>query len=141
MQYLSIYSSAGERITSLATGIHAETIEELKQLAKKEYPSHVHVVQTESEHNEAVSNNLLYIDGKYSSYPEPTKEERLTQERQVLDSQYTKNKLELGRQYLDALVHDDTEMLQEIKAELQSLDAAYDEATGALTATGGNKNA
>lgn len=73
--------------------------------------------------------------------PEPTKEERLTQERQVLDSQYTKNKLELGRQYLDALVHDDTETLQEIKAELQSLDAAYDEATGALTATGGNKNA
>ena len=66
MQYLSIYSDTGERITSFVTGVHGETEEELKERAKKEYPDNVGVLQTESEYNEAIKNDLLYLNGKKS---------------------------------------------------------------------------
>ncbi len=88
MQYLSIYSSKGERITSFVTGVHGETAEELKERAKKEYPDDVSVLQTESEYNEAMKGDLLYIGGKYSKRPEPTEEEKRESELAALDSKY-----------------------------------------------------
>lgn len=92
-----------------------------------------------------IANATLGDDGNIQTHspdiPEPTEEEKRKRERQVLDSQYTKNKLELGRQYLDAMLHGDTDTQEEIKAELQDLDAAYDEAAGALTDAGDDENA
>lgn len=76
MQYLSIYSDTGERITSLVTGVHGDTAEELKERAKKEYPDNISVLQTESEYNEAMKRDLLYVNGKYISRPEPSEEEK-----------------------------------------------------------------
>ena len=67
MQYLSIYSDEGERITSFVTGVHGDTAEELKELAKKEYPDNISVLQTESQYNEAMKGDLLYINGNTAS--------------------------------------------------------------------------
>lgn len=132
MGYLSIYSNAGERVASLVTGLHGETMEALRERAEKEYPSHVYAEQTEEEYLKAISGNLLYMDWEYKSRPAPSQEERRRQAMKELDNQYTEGKRELARQYLDAMIHGDSEAIQEIKAEITGLDAAYDKAADAL---------
>ena len=64
--------------------------------------------------------------------PAPSQEERRRQAMRQLDNQYTEGKRELARQYLDAMIHGDSEAIQEIKAEITGLDAAYDKAADAL---------
>lgn len=143
MQYVSIYNvQTGERITTYALGIHANTLEELKQKAKKECPNNIYIEQSEEEYKKAINNNLLYIDGGYKNRPELTEEEeKQKQEQQILDSQYEKDKLELGKQYLNALLADDTETQEEIKFELQDLNIEYDKAIKELTEGGETNNA
>lgn len=75
MQYLSIYSDTGERITSFVTGLHGDTEEALKELAKKEYPDNISVLQTESEWQVAIAGNYKYRDGKLQAPLPPTQEE------------------------------------------------------------------
>lgn len=75
MQYLSIYSDAGERITSFVTGVHGETIDELTEKAKAEYPDAIHITQTESEWQEAIAKNYEYRDGRLQAPLPPTQEE------------------------------------------------------------------
>lgn len=74
------------------------------------------------------ANGTGYIrgkDGKPTDAPAhvPTKEEKLA----ALDSQYDSDKAELTKYYTDALLADDTETQEELKAELQELDADYAE--------------
>ena len=75
MQYLSIYSDTGERITSFVTGVHGNTEEALKELAKKEYPDNISVLQTESEWQVAIAGNYEYRDGKLQAPLPPTQKE------------------------------------------------------------------
>jgi hypothetical protein len=60
--------------------------------------------------------------------PEPTKEEKLAQ----LDAQYDSDKAELTKYYTDALLADDAETQEELKAEMQELDADYAEQRKAI---------
>ena len=55
--------------------------------------------------------------------PEKTTEEKLNE----LDATYTYEKKELIEAYNDAMVHDDSEAANEIKAEIAALDEQYDE--------------
>ena len=55
--------------------------------------------------------------------PEPTKEDLLAE----LDEEYEASKGELANAYLDAVLHNDNELAESIKAELAELDVAYDE--------------
>jgi hypothetical protein len=54
--------------------------------------------------------------------PEPTTEEKLA----ALNAQYDADKAELSAEYTDALMNDDTELADEIKAELVALNEQYD---------------
>ena len=125
MQYLSIYSSEGERITSLVTGVHGETEEELKERAKKEYPDNVSVLQTESEYNEAMKRDLLYVNENYISRPEPTEEEKRESELAALDSEYSEKISNIENEMARAKAIEDIEYYNELKAERESLVNEY----------------
>lgn len=125
MQYLSIYSSEGERITSFVTGVHGETAEELKERAKKEYPDNVGVLQTESEYNEAIKDDLLYINGKYSKRPEPTEEEKRESELAALDSEYAEKIGAIETEMARAKAIEDNDYYNDLKSERETLVTEY----------------
>lgn len=125
MQYISIYSNEGERITSFVTGVHGETEEELKELAKKEYPDNISVLQTESEYNEAIKGDLLYINGEYGKRPEPTEEEKRESELAALDSEYSEKISAIETEMARAKAVEDIDYYDELKAERESLVAEY----------------
>lgn len=132
MQYLSIYSSEGERITSFVTGVHGETAEELEELAKKEYPDNISVLQTESEYNEAIRNDLLYLNGKYSSRPEPTEEEKRESELAALDSEYSEKISAIEGEMARAKAIEDEDYYNELKTDRESLVAEYEGKRGQI---------
>jgi hypothetical protein len=55
--------------------------------------------------------------------PEPTTEEKL----EALDAQYQHDKDSLMQAYLNAMLYGDTEQMETLKADLDALDAKYDE--------------
>lgn len=132
MQYLSIYSDTGERITSFVTGVHGETEEELKERAKKEYPDNVGVLQTESEYNEAMKGDLLYINGKYSKRPEPTEEEKRESELAALDSEYSEKIGTIENEMARAKAIEDTDYYNDLKTERESLVNEYEGKRGTI---------
>lgn len=132
MQYLSIYSDTGERITSFVTGVHGDTAEELKERAKKEYPDNVGVLQTESEYNEALKGDLLYLNGKYISRPEPTEEEKRESELAALDSEYAEKINNIEGEMARAKAIEDIDYYNELKAERESLVTEYTEKRGKI---------
>ena len=125
MQYLSIYSDTGERITSLVTGVHGDTAEELKKLAKKEYPDNVGVLQTESQYNEALKEDLLYLNGNYISRPEPSEEEKREAELAALDSEYAERISTIENEMARAKAIEDEEYYTELKTERETLVNEY----------------
>lgn len=132
MQYLSIYSDEGERITSFVTGVHGDTAEELTELAKKEYPDNVSVLQTESEYNEAIKGDLLYINGKYSKRPEPTEEEKRESELAALDSEYAEKISTIENEMARAKAVEDIAYYDELKAERETLVNEYEGKRGQI---------
>lgn len=132
MQYLSIYSDTGERITSFVTGVHGETAEELKELAKKEYPDNISILQTESEYNEAIKDDLLYINGKYISRPEPTEEEKRESELATLDSEYAEKIGNIETEMARAKAIEDVDYYNDLKTERESLVAEYEGKRGQI---------
>lgn len=74
--------------------------------------------------------NNAHIEDKGDYYevcknvtPEPTTEEKLA----ALDAQYNTDKADLLTAYQTALVYDNTERMEQIKADLVALDDKYDE--------------
>lgn len=65
-------------------------------------------------------------DGKPTDAPAhvPTTEEK----KQAIIAQYESDKAGLQEQLIDAILHDDTELQGEIKAEMTAVDEAFDEA-------------
>lgn len=59
--------------------------------------------------------------------PEPTPEEEKEQKISALDSKYELDKQILINAYVDATLHDDTDLTDSLKAEMADLDAQYDE--------------
>lgn len=132
MQYLSIYSDTGERITSFATGVHGDTAEELKELAKKEYPDNVGVLQTESEYNEALKGDLLYLNGKYISRPEPSEEEKRESELATLDSEYAEKISAIENEMARAKAIEDNDYYNDLKSERETLVNEYEGKRGQI---------
>ena len=73
------------------------------------------------------TNNATIIDkGDYYeviAIPEPSTEEQLAQ----LDAQYNADKANMLTAYQTAMLYDDTETMESLKADLQALDGQYDE--------------
>lgn len=126
LHYLSIYNNdTGERETSYVVGIHGNTMDELKALAKQNYPDGVFIDQGGAAWNEAVQNDLIYKTGQLVERPAPTEEELREQKLNALDSEYSQKISDVETEMAKANAIGDTEYLEELKSERESLVSEY----------------
>lgn len=126
LQYVSVYNKdTGERETSYVVGIHGDTMDELKALAKQNYPDCVFIEQDGAAWNEAVQNDLIYSAGQLVQRPAPTEEELRQQKLAALDSEYSQKISDVETEMAKANAIGDTEYLEELKSERESLVSEY----------------
>lgn len=126
LQYLSIYNAdTGERETSYVVGIHGDTVDELKALAAKNCPQGIAIEQDGAAWNEAVQNDLIYKAGQLVQRPAPTEEALREQKLTALDSEYSQKISDVETEMAKANAIGDTEYLEELKSERESLVSEY----------------
>ena len=126
LQYLSIYNNdTGERETSYVVGIHGNTMDELKALAKQNYPQGIAIEQDGAEWNNAVQNDLIYSAGQLVQRPAPTEEELREQKLTTLDSEYSQKISDVETEMAKANAIGDTDYFEELKEERESLVSEY----------------
>lgn len=126
LQYVSVYNKdTGERETSYVVGIHGDSMDELKDLAAKNYPQGIAIEQNGAEWNNAVQNDLIYSAGQLVQRPAPTEEELRQQKLAALDSEYSQKISDVETEMAKANAIGDTEYLEELKSERESLVSEY----------------
>ena len=61
MKYISVYANkTGKRITSFVVGVHGNNIEEVNEVAEKQYPNEYLVKQNETAWQYALEHELIY---------------------------------------------------------------------------------
>ena len=126
LQYLSIYNNdTGERETSYVVGIHGDSMDELKALAKQNYPDGVFIEQNGAEWNNAVQNDLIYKAGQLVQRPAPTEEELREQKLTALDSEYSQKISDVETEMAKANAIGDTDYFTDLKSERESLVSEY----------------
>lgn len=132
LTYVSIYEESGERVTSYVTGVHADTVEELEELANNQYPNFVHVVQDALTYNNALQHNLLYKNGEYVPRPEPTEDEKREAALASLDAEYSIKISEVESEMAKAKAVEDEDYYSDLKAEREKLVVEYTGKRGAI---------
>ena len=133
LQYVSVYNKdTGERETSYVVGIHGDTMDELKALAKQNYPDGVFIEQDGAAWNEAVQNDLIYSAGQLVQRPAPTEEELRQQKLAALDPEYSQKISDVETEMAKANAIGDTEYLEELKSERESLVSEYTTKRGGI---------
>ena len=126
LQYVSVYNAdTGERETSYVVGIHGETVDELKALAAKNYPNGIAIEQDGTAWNNAVQNDLIYKAGQLVERPAPTEDEVREQKLAALDSEYSQKISDVETEIAKANAIGDTEYLNDLKAERETLVSEY----------------
>lgn len=126
LQYVSVYNKdTGERETSYVVGIHGDSMDELKALAAKNYPKCVAIEQDGAAWNEAVQNDLIYKTGQLVERPAPTEDELRQQKLTALDSEYSQKISDVETEMAKANAIGDTEYLDDLKAERETLVSEY----------------
>ena len=132
LTYLSIYDATGERVTSYATGVHGNTVEELQAKAEAEYPDKTHVVQDALTYNNALQNDLLYKNGEYVPRPEPTEDEKREAALASFDAEYSTKISEVESEMAKAKAIEDEDYYSDLKAEREILAREYTEKRGEI---------
>lgn len=126
LQYLSIYNNdTGERETSYVVGIQGNTMDELKALAKQNYPDGVFIEQDGAEWNNAVQNDLIYRAGQLVQRPAPTEEELREQKLTALDSEYSQKISDVEAEMAKANAIGDADYFTDLKSERETLVSEY----------------
>lgn len=126
LQYVSVYNAdTGERETSYVVGIHGETMDELKALAAKNYPKGIAIEQDGEAWNEAVQNDFIYKAGQLVERPAPTEDEVREQKLASLDSEYSQKISDVETEMAKANAIGDTEYLNDLKTERETLVSEY----------------
>lgn len=80
MNYVFILNKNGIRQTTYVIGIHAETLEEIQEMAKSEFPNCT-LVQGDSKMQSKFTEGKAYVNGKFVDPPVveyvPTREEKI----------------------------------------------------------------
>lgn len=131
-QYLFVLDENGRRKTSYVVGVHADTIDELKEKAKKEFPNCTYMDGTEEQQNEFLKGKK-YLNGAFiNDVDEPTEEEKAQAARQQLDAEYESEKSSLADSLTTAILQGDTDTQASIQADYKDLEASYAESVAAL---------
>ena len=130
MTYLCKFDDDGKRIATVVEGVHYTTAKQKKAYIKEGY------VETSAEdyayyvgNKGTGKNGTGYVrgaDGKPTDAPAHTPS---TDEKKAsIIAEYNAAKATLTEQYMDAMIHADTELAEELQTEMQDLDAALDAA-------------
>lgn len=131
-KYLFIIDTDGKRITSLVVGVHADTMDDLKALAAKQYPGKTVLAGGEEQQQLFVNDNKLYVDGQFVDYV-PTAEETQAANLAKLDADYGAQLDDLKDQIVvAATVAQDDAYADELRQQRQDLQTEYIEKRGAL---------
>jgi hypothetical protein len=76
-----------------------------------------------NKNNARIEDKGEYYEVCENVVPEPTTDEKIA----ALDAQYQHDKDQLMQAYLNAMLYGDTEQMETLKADLDALDAKYDE--------------
>ncbi len=129
MNYLCKFDDDGKRTATVVEGVHYTTAKQKKAYIKEGY------VETSAEdyayyvgNKGNGANGTGYIrgkDGKPTDAPAhtPSTEEK----KQAVIAQYEADKDGLMKYYADAALHDDTELMADLKAEMTALDEKFAE--------------
>lgn len=120
--YVFVLDERGVRQTSYVVGVHADTLEEIEQLAKQTYPS-ANIVTGDSEMQSQFTNGKAYVNGTFIDIPvteyEPTKAERIAQIRKYYDERFATLDQALLRRRLANAPYDDLQaQFKKLNAEM-----------------------
>lgn len=129
MTYLCKFDDDGKRIATVVEGVHYTTAKQKKAYIKEGY------VETSAEdyayyvgNKGTGANGTGYVrgaDGKPTDAPAHTPS--TDEKKQAVIAQYEADKDGLMKYYADAALHDDTELMEDLKAEMTALDEKFAE--------------
>ena len=122
MNYVFVLNEKGVRQTSYVVGVHADTLEETKQLAKQEYPT-ADIVTGDSEMQAQFTNGKAYVNGTFVDIPvtpyEPTKVEKIADIKKYYDARFeTLEQMVLRRRLINGDISDLQEQYKKLNQEM-----------------------
>lgn len=122
MNYIFVLNEHGVRQTSYVVGVHADTLEDVEQLAKQTYPTST-ILSGDSEMQAQFTNGKAYINGEFVDVPvteyEPTKAERIAQIRKYYDERFTTlDQALLRRRLINSDISDLQEQYKKLNMEM-----------------------
>ena len=128
--YLCKFDDDGKRIATVVSGVHFNTDEE-----KADYIADGYIETSADDYayyvgnKGAGANGTGYVrgaDGKPVDAPAYTPS--TDEQKASIIAEYNAAKATLTEQYMDAMIHADTELAEELQTEMQDVDAAFDAA-------------
>ena len=127
MQYLVILNKNGQKYTSLAVGLHGDSIEELKVVAERDYPGMAYIEADSVLHNE-ICQQRAYWNGE-KVVIEPLSDEEIEAARvNALNTERAGYENEFHERLKVAELQGDHELIESIREEYAAMNAAYVEA-------------
>lgn len=127
MKYLVILNQEGQKHTSLAVGLHGDSIEELKVVAERDYPGMAYIEADSVLHNE-ICQQRAYWDGERVVI-EPLSDEEIEAARvNALNTERAGYENELHERLKVAELQGDPALIASIRDEYVAMNEAYVEA-------------
>ena len=122
MDYVFVLNENGVRQTSYVVGVHADTLEEVEQLAKRTYPTST-ILSGDSEMQAQFTNGKAYVNGEFVDIPvtpyEPTKADKIADIKRYYDTRFaTLDQALLRRRLANAPYDDLQEQYKKLNAEM-----------------------
>ena len=133
MKYISVYANkTGKRITSFVVGVHGNNIEEVNEVAEKQYPNEYLVKQNETAWQYALEHELIYNGKELVEPPKKTEEDVKKEKVDNLDAEYIRKIKNIEAEMVRTLAIEDKELYEELKEEREQLVKEYEEKRGAI---------
>ena len=122
MKYIFVLNENGVRQTSYVIGIHAETLEEVQEMAKSEFPNCT-LVQGDSDMQAKFTEGKAFVNGSFVDIPteikEPTKAERIAEIKKYYDERFnTLEQMVLRRRLINGDISDLQEQFKKLNQEM-----------------------
>lgn len=120
--YIFVLDKNGVRQTSCVVGVHADTLEEVEQLAKRTYPTST-ILSGDSEMQAQFTNGKAYVNGEFVDIPvtpyEPTKAEKIADIKKYYDARFeTLEQMVLRRRLINGDISDLQEQYKKLNQEM-----------------------
>lgn len=120
--YVFVLDENGIRQTSYIVGVHADTLEEVEQLAKQTYPTST-ILSGDSEIQAQFTNGKAYVNGAFVDIPvtlyEPTKAEKIAGIKKYYDTRFeTLEQMVIRRRLINGDISDLQEQYKKLNQEM-----------------------